>query len=464
MNMNRILKTLPMIFGILMSAVTGAAQPEQTVEVSGRTMGPIPFKVLVVVEETDKETLAGIQKTVSDSLKRVNELMSTYIDDSDISKFNQNQSTEWQSADAETVAVVKRALEISKLTDGAFDPTVAPAVNVWNFGPNKKKPTIPSGETIEKLLAQIGYQNIETRDAPPAIRKSNAETQLDLSAIAKGYAVDRVSKSLTELGFPNHMVEVGGEVVARGHRATKSSDKKGGPWRVAIEQPVASKTAAVGKRVNKVVQLSDQAVATSGNYRNYVTIDGKRYSHTINPKTCRPVLHDLATASIAAPDCMTADAMATAVMVLGESKGHELCESLGFALLTVSGISSDSAMTKVSGDYPAESPEPLTIVPPKPSNSLAVRDSDGEKAGQQKAKANAKGKSSSILPTFIATFVIFALAILGMAVGAMFNNKPVTGSCGGLANMKNEDGNTVCGICSKPTTDCTERNEVETPA
>lgn len=444
---------LTLICGLISSINSEPVSARDTVEVYGRTMGPIPYRVRVVVEDDPQpEKLKAIKSTVSGSLERVNQLMSTYIDDSDISKFNAANSTDWQSVDSETVAVVARALEISRQTDGAFDPTVAPAVNLWNFGPNKKEPTLPSADAIESIQRTVGYQKINFRLTPPAIRKSNPQTQLDLSAIAKGYAVDRVSKSLTELGYRQHMVEVGGEVLAKGERGN------GGPWRVEIERPVASKRDPRGNGEGKIIEISDRAVATSGNYRNYVTIDGKRFAHTIDPKTCRPVLHDLATASVAAEDCMTADAIATAVMVLGSEKGHAVCRELGLAVLTIDGSPENASVADavVSGDYPAEFQPPPTIIPTAQISVTDETADDSAEANRDVVKTKAESKKS-ILPAFLGAFVIFALAILGMAFGAIFNNKPVTGSCGGLANMTNADGDEVCGVCSKPTTDCVEK-------
>ena len=399
-------------------------------------MGTITYSVRVVTEDHSSEHKKELQEAVNSSLQRVNELMSTYLEDSDISKFNRFDSTEWMSIDIETVEVVERALEISKLTNGAFDPTVGPAVNVWNFGPNKKEATLPSEEEIAELKTVVGFETIEVRSDPPGIRKQNQKAQLDLSAIAKGYAVDRVARSLNQLGEKNFMVEVGGEVVTRGERVG------GGPWKVAVEKPDASVSASdLSDRIHRVVALSGKALATSGDYRNFFEVDGKRYSHTIDPKTCKPVDHNLAVASVVADDCVTADAIATAVMVMGPEQGSTLCKKFGYPLLTVVRSNSTNGLPYVtfnSPDFP-----------------IAAEESKAGKAtGDPKSKTKTGGQS--ILPVFLATFCVFCLFVLGMAIGAIFNNKPVTGSCGGIANMKNEDGEDVCGICSKPTVDCTE--------
>lgn len=430
-------------FALVCLTLIGTANAQQSVEVSGRTMGPIPFRVLVTTDDQEPEKLLAIKAAVNGSLQRVNELMSTYLEDSDISKFNRADSTDWQSVDPDTVEVVARAIEIAKLTEGAFDPTVGPAVNEWNFGPNKKEAKLPSEERLSKLKSLVGYQTIEVRAEPAAIRKSNPQAELDLSAIAKGYAVDRVGQALGKLGYENYMVVVGGEVMTRGERA------QGGPWNVAVEKPESTgPTSRDVDRVHRVVKLSGRAIATSGDYRNFFEIDGTRYSHSIDPKTCAPVDHEMAIASVIADDCMTADAIATAVMVMGQEKGAALCEKLGYPLLTVH--RSDTAdgrpyITEASSDFPlSDAEEAKTETEAKPELE------------PESQKVASDSETSSILPVFLATFFIFCLFVLGMAVGAIFNNKPVTGSCGGIANMTNEDGEAVCGICSKPTVDCTE--------
>lgn len=425
---------------LLMTVFSGAANGQQTVEVTGRTMGPIKFKVLVNTTRTSKADQAEIQATVNGSLEKVNQLMSTYIGTSDISKFNQSDSTEWFEVDPETAAVVAKALSVSEASDGAFDPTVGPLVKLWNFGPEKQEqPELPGQDEVAAVLEHVGWSKLQVRLDPPALKKSTPKLEVDLSAIAKGYAVDRVEKSLGEIGLDQCMVVVGGEVGTAGERSN------GGAWNVAIEKPAKSKFAIERENLLRVIPLSGAAVATSGDYRNYFEVDGKRYSHTIDPATGFPVRHDLRLASVIADDCMTADAWATAVMVMGVEKGHEICASLGMALLTVDGRG-EALVEKAADSYPADSRDESELAASQ-AKTVAAKESQATK------------KRSPILATFLLTFAIFALAILGMAAGAIFNNKPVTGSCGGLAAMTNEDGETVCGICSKPTTDCVEQQE-----
>ena len=402
-------------------------------EITGFTMGPIRYTV-VVAHHPDSITPKQLQQQVGSTLERVNQLMSTYLPDSDVSRFNASKSTEFVAVDRETVEVVSRAIQISQQTNDAFDITVGPAVNLWKFGPEKDSlESLPSDDALEQVAKVIGHQKLEVRADPPAIRKTEPGLKIDLSAIAKGYAVDRVAKALDESGCEQFMIEVGGEVFVRGQRAG------GGPWQIGVEQPDTSDAAnkvTVGsaREVYQVASISDKALATSGDYRNYFEFQGKRFSHTIDPKTCRPVEHGLATACVIADDCMTADALATAVMVLGPDEGQKVCREAGVEYLL---ITRDS-------DFGSE----LTELR---SERFPIGQLDSPKP---------KSKSSSsqgILPTFIGAAVVIGLAILGMAVGSIFANKPVQGSCGGLSSATGEDGDS-CSICAKPTTDCVEKS------
>ncbi|MEM7784438.1 MAG: FAD:protein FMN transferase [Planctomycetota bacterium] len=394
-------------------------------EMTGKTMGPIQYKVLAggLPEAVQPEEL---HSAVENELEAVNQRMSTYIATSDVSRFNLSTETTYLPVDSETAKVVAKSLEISKVTGGAFDVTVGPAVNLWKFGPDKSKLSIPSPSQLDRVKQQIGYQNLSVRLDPPALKKSIPELNIDLSAIAKGYAVDCVANRLDELGCKRFMVEVGGEVVVRGEKSP------GNPWKIGLERPTDDPRR---RRLNHVIALKDRALATSGDYRNVHIVDGKRYSHTIDATTCRPVTHGVATATVLAEDCMTADALATAILVLGAEKGMKLCEQLNaHCLLGVrkNGDMDDLLIEQSSSGFP-------DLIAPM----------------QKAPKTNA----GSILPVFLGAAVVFGLVIFGMAFGAIFNNKPITGSCGGLANMTNESGDQVCGICSKPTTDCMERVE-----
>lgn len=266
----------------------------------------------------------GLQGDIERILKRIDGRMSTYKQDSELSRFNKQQSADWFEVSSETVLVIDEALRVSRLTDGAFDITVGPVVNLWGFGPVHREEAIPSDDAIRKALQRVGYAHIDTRKSPPAIRKDRADVEIDLSAIAKGYAVDQIGGHLESVGVSNYLVEIGGELRARGQKAPAT------PWKVGIEKPIPN-----GRAVQRVASLEDQAMATSGDYRNFFERNEQRFSHTINPRTGRPITHTLASVTVIDTTSMHADAMATALMVLGPEAGYELAKREKLAALFI---------------------------------------------------------------------------------------------------------------------------------
>ena len=422
--MKRLSSLFVLLLCLTMTSGLVVAQKKQRREFSGKTMGPIDYQVIVYAENGGP--IEKMEEGIKSELERVNQLMSTYIEDSDVSRFNRYDKGDWFSVDSETAKVVSRALEISRLSEGAFDITVAPAVKLWNFGPDRKRFKVPADETVNQVCSQVGYEQLICRLDPPALKKSNPELSIDLSAIAKGYAVDAVANYLRNLEMTDFMVVVGGEVYSVGTKSGQS------PWYTGIEKP-SDRTIEIETRIS----LDGQAVATSGDYRNFSIRDGVRYSHTIDPRTCRPVTNQMATAAVVADDCMTADAVATAVMVMGAKKGLVFCKANGMELFAIerdaADPTDDSRFTRTS------------------SSGFPFVD---EKNGQPEKKK--RMPSGSILRVFLAAALLFGLAIAGMAIGAIFGNKPIQGSCGGLANMKNADGDMACGVCEQPATDCVD--------
>ena len=256
-----------------------------------------------------------VQLRVDERLAEINRRMSTYDPESELSRFNRLNSSEWFGVSAETVKVVALALEIAERSSGAFDPTIGPVVNLWGFGPEKHREKLPSDEAVVEALGRVGYKQISVRREPPAIKKAKPDLYLDLSGIAKGYASDAISSLLLELGYENTMVEIGGEVRARGVKADGSA------WRIGVEQPDNR-----GRGLQVVAHLIDAGMASSGDYRNFFEHEGIRYSHTIDPTTGRPVTHSLAAVSVVAASCMEADALATALLVMGDQKGYDWCQ------------------------------------------------------------------------------------------------------------------------------------------
>ncbi|MBN1925087.1 MAG: FAD:protein FMN transferase [Prolixibacteraceae bacterium] len=235
---------------------------------------------------------------------------STFNKESVISKINRNETVE---ADSHFVNVFKKSLEISEISEGAFDATVAPLVNAWGFGFEKKETITPG--LIDSILNFVGYSKV--RLAGKHIEKDDPRVMLDFSAIAKGYTVDVIGSLLEKKGCANYMVEIGGEVVAKG------VNQKGVTWRIGINEPNDNES-LVPQKLQAIIGLKNKAIATSGNYRNFYIENGRKYAHTINPHTGYPVGHNLLSASVLANNCMTADALATACMVLGIDKTMNL--------------------------------------------------------------------------------------------------------------------------------------------
>lgn len=263
--------------------------------------------------------LAQVLRAINTALDRVDLLMSTYKPDSELSRFNAAPAEAPFPVDPETAMVVESALDLAATSGGAFDPTVMPLVNLWGFGPAGRNLEPPSAEALAAARAAMGWEEIQVRrppDAQPQLWKARTALQLDLSAIAKGYGVDAACAALDALGIPDYMVEVGGELRCKGLAPS------GKPWRIGIDAP--GDMSQPGANLQTVLEPGDAAVATSGDYRNYREVDGKRVSHTIDPRTGMPLQHGLASASVLAPTCMMADALATACMVLGREAGLAL--------------------------------------------------------------------------------------------------------------------------------------------
>jgi thiamine biosynthesis lipoprotein len=306
-------------FLLWLVACTPSGPSEYTFE--GRAMGTT-YTVKIVsespLEPPETQLLAdGIFAAIDD----INTKMSTYQDDSELSQFNQLRTDEAFAVSPETLAVLVEARWIGQLSNGAYDITVGPVVNVWGFGPRARTKDI-SDEMITDLLVSVGWDRIEIDEAASTIRKLHPNVYVDLSSIAKGYAADRVAEALNDVGQTRYLVELGGEMRAAGFNSSQQ------PWRVSIESPVENERA-----IERVVPLDNLSMATSGDYRNYYDADGERISHTIDPRTGRPVRHRVAAVTVVDPSCMTADGWATALTALGEAEGFALAESEGLAVL-----------------------------------------------------------------------------------------------------------------------------------
>ena len=283
----------------------------------------------------------AIQKEIEATLERIESLASHWRADTLVSRFNRMLDTEPFPVSPELLEILKAAELIHRKTEGAFDVTIAPLVNLWGFGPiEETRGKIPTDEEIENALASMGQDKLELLPKS-SIRKATPDLQLDLSALAKGYAIDQVAKRLDGLGALHYLIELGGELRAKGNGT------KGQGWQVGLENPRADANAT---KIHRYLSLTDGAVATSGNYRlNFTNLDsGRAYSHIIDPRTGRPVSHDLMAVSVLAPTAIETDAWATALLVLGREKGLPLAERENLVALFVEGEPSGIQVTTTS--------------------------------------------------------------------------------------------------------------------
>jgi thiamine biosynthesis lipoprotein len=288
-----------------------------------RFAGPImgtEYHVSVILE-SDQTVDPELDRTIAHRLADINQSMSTYLEDSELSRLNRAPDNQWIPLSNKLFTVLSLAQIVSGDSDGAFDITVGPLVNLWGFGPGEgDRESLPAVDDIAARLQLIGYQKIQLDPEQSAVMKLDT-ISMDLSAIAKGFAADEVSQMLLVMGYSNHMVEIGGEVMAYGRNA------QGKPWRIGIENPSFSHTG-----VQEAIAISGMGVATSGDYRNYFEVDGQRYSHTIDPLTGRPITHNLVSVTVIAATAAEADAYATAINVLGYSPGKALAEKRDLAV------------------------------------------------------------------------------------------------------------------------------------
>jgi len=287
-------------------------------ELAGPTMGT-SFSIKLV-DPHESLSHVDLQQQVSNTLEHIESLASTYRSNSEISLFNTNPSTDWINVSAEFCAMIEQALEISRRTDGAFDITVGPLVNLWGFGPGKTIGQPPTPEEVNAALSRVGYERLHTDCLAPAVRKDRGDLYVDVSGWAKGYAVDELATLLDDHELADYLVEIGGEMRVRGHNADNLD------WAVAIEAPIDSMRAP-----QTILRLTDRGIATSGDYRIYFEHEGSRYSHTIDARSGWPVSHALAAVTVIDQSAAFADGMATALLVLGPDAGPALAEQMGIA-------------------------------------------------------------------------------------------------------------------------------------
>jgi FAD:protein FMN transferase len=302
---------------LFFSGLLGCTEKPEQLVFSGMTMGTT-YQVKISPGVTAVPN--NLDDQIDDRLQELDATFTTYQQTSELMKFNQSVINEAQTISLDMIEVIKIAHEAFLLTGGAFDPTVGPLVNLWGFGPDMAKDKVPAAQDIAPYLSSLGLNHLLLDEkTKTAVRET--EIQLDLSAVAKGYAVDAVSDLLISQGFEHYLVEVGGELRAKGYKIN------GQPWRVAIEKPLLEQGG-----IQQVIELENNAVATSGDYRNYFEKEGKRYSHTIDPRSGYPITHNLASVTVVDSTAARADALATGMMVLGPEQALLVAEQNGIAV------------------------------------------------------------------------------------------------------------------------------------
>lgn len=301
-------------------------------EFRGLAMGGT-FSVKIVTPKDELETpgLHAVDRTLRSTLGRIEALMSTWDRDSELSRFNRSTGLQPFAVSAETFDVFTWSVDVGALTGGALDVTIGPLVDAWGFGPAGPRPSAPTDHELARLRRATGPGLIELDPAARTVRKTRPEVACDLSSIVPGYAADRLSAELTERGFTDFLIDVGGEVLTRGR------NESGAPWQIGVERPEP------GDAIQRLVPISDLAITTAGDYRKYREVDGRRVTHILDPRTGRPLTHRLASVTVIDPLAVRADAFDTALMVLGPEEGMALAIKLNLAALfierTASGFS-----------------------------------------------------------------------------------------------------------------------------
>ncbi len=294
---------------------------KQEVLLQGRTMGTT-YNIKVIVEN-DSVDIELLQEDIDAALVNLNQEMSTYIKDSELSRFNQLRSSEPVTLSKGLARVIKEAIRLGELSEGSLDVTVGPLVNLWGFGPEFHLDNVPSDELLQQTKAKVGIENITLNGNQ--LSKKIDELYIDLSTIAKGYGVDLIAELVESKGIHNYLVEIGGELRLKGFKDT------GELWHVAIEKPVSDE-----RVVQQVIVPKDNAVATSGDYRIYFESNGERFSHIINPKTGKPIKHKLVSVTVIHPSSLTADGLSTAMMVMGEERALKFAQDNDIAAYFIS--------------------------------------------------------------------------------------------------------------------------------
>jgi thiamine biosynthesis lipoprotein len=299
--------------------VSACSKAPESLSLNGATMGTTYHITIVIPPEVHLPSLTKLQILIDKELLKINQLMSTYIPNSEISLFNQLSVDEWYPISGETLGVLNYSKSLSELSEGKFDITVSPLINLWGFGA-KGEQAFPDDDAIAQARAKVGWESLLIDDTMQRIKKQKPLT-INLSAVAKGYGVDYITKILESKGINNYLVEIGGEIRVKGKNQRQLL------WKIGVESPSLFQSG-----VQKVISVDNKSVATSGDYRNFFEKDGIRYSHTIDPYTGKPVVHNIASITVVADTAMEADGLATTLMVMGEEKALALATQLNIPI------------------------------------------------------------------------------------------------------------------------------------
>jgi thiamine biosynthesis lipoprotein len=297
-----------------MSLTACGSKESAAVHLQGESMGTT-WHITFMPSSRVTQDANTLRLGVEEILVQVDKQMSNWRKDSEISRFNQAQVTEWFPVSLDLVKVVTAAQQVSQFSNGVYDITVGPLVNAWGFGSTKKTEAKPSDAEIQAALAKVGYQKLFIQEQPPALRKALPDMYVDLASIAPGYAVDLIGQYFEQQGIEDYMVELGGEV------RTLGQSPRGDDWRIGIEKPVD-----LGHAVQQGMLLVNAGLSTSGDYRDFFIEKGKRYSHTIDTSTGYTASHSLASVSVVAENTTLADAYSTMLMAMGEIKGRAFAD------------------------------------------------------------------------------------------------------------------------------------------
>jgi thiamine biosynthesis lipoprotein len=316
-----ILVTIAVIFSVSLWSCSRTLP--SVITLNGETMGTTySVKYLNIDDAATQLSPAQMQAKIDNKLVEINQLMSTYIPGSELSLLNKAKGNIAFPISPATEYVIEEALRIHKISGGSLDVTVGPLVNLWGFGPSLRANKIPTDDQLASTMAYVGVDKFILSNGE--LTKSHPKVYIDLSTIAKGYGVDEISALLYFEGVTNYLVEIGGEMRASG---SKSNNDK---WLIAIEKPLSGERA-----VQRIVSIGDNAIASSGDYRNYFEENGIRYSHLIDPSTGHPIQHNLVAVTVVAPKSIEADGLATALMIMGSEKSKVLAENEGIAALFI---------------------------------------------------------------------------------------------------------------------------------